>query len=179
VRVHAYRDSNKRWSPLWNFEQPSPCNSKQKKGHADEGSVFSSGQRSVPTRPCNSRPCQHQYDGRDTVKHPSYSPDLAPSDYHFFPTLKSHPDGTSFRTEEELKEEVVVHRDPRVLWHGYEKKNGVPHAKMHRSQRGLCRKTEERLGFPTMYNSFRINVFFFVKKNPRIYEYIRIITATW
>jgi len=48
----------------------------------------------------------NQY-GSDIVKHPPYSPDQAPSDYHLFPALKSHLDGTSFRSNVELKEEVV------------------------------------------------------------------------
>jgi histone-lysine N-methyltransferase SETMAR len=45
--------------------------------------------------------------GWDTVTHPPYSPNIAPSDYHLFPELKEHLDGTHFRTGEELKEEVL------------------------------------------------------------------------
>lgn len=45
--------------------------------------------------------------GWDTVTHPPYSPDLAPSDYHLFPELKKYLDVIHFRTEEELKEEVL------------------------------------------------------------------------
>jgi histone-lysine N-methyltransferase SETMAR len=45
--------------------------------------------------------------GWDTVTHPPYSPDIAPSDYHLFPELKKHLGGTNFRTGEELKEEVL------------------------------------------------------------------------
>jgi hypothetical protein len=44
--------------------------------------------------------------GWDTVTHPPYSPDIAPSDYHLFPESKKHLGGTHFRTGEELKEEV-------------------------------------------------------------------------
>jgi histone-lysine N-methyltransferase SETMAR len=44
--------------------------------------------------------------GWDTVTHPPYSPDIAPSDYHLFPELKKHLGGMHFRTGEELKEEV-------------------------------------------------------------------------
>jgi hypothetical protein len=45
--------------------------------------------------------------GWDTVTHPPYSPDIAPSDCHLFPELKKHLGGTHFRTGEELKEEVL------------------------------------------------------------------------
>ncbi|XP_017791911.1 PREDICTED: histone-lysine N-methyltransferase SETMAR-like [Habropoda laboriosa] len=58
--------------------------------------------------------------GWDTVTHPPYSPDIAPSDYHLFPELKKHLGGTHFRTGEELKEEVLRHKE-----------DGTPHAKMY------------------------------------------------
>jgi len=35
--------------------------------------------------------------------HPSYSHDLAPSDYRLFPNLKKHPRGLRFLTADELK----------------------------------------------------------------------------
>lgn len=38
---------------------------------------------------------------------PPYSPDLAPTDYHPLLTLKSHLNGTNFKTKAKLKEEVV------------------------------------------------------------------------
>ena len=44
--------------------------------------------------------------GWDFLTHPSYSPDLAPSDFHLFPELKSHLGGTHFQTDEEFKIEV-------------------------------------------------------------------------
>lgn len=39
----------------------------------------------------------------DIFAHPPYSPDLAPSDYHLFPTLKRHSQGQGFHNLEELK----------------------------------------------------------------------------
>ena len=44
--------------------------------------------------------------GWDVLDHPSHSPDLAPSDYHLFPSLKQHLGGKKFSTDEEVKEEV-------------------------------------------------------------------------
>ena len=38
------------------------------------------------------------------MRHPPYSPDLAPSDYHLFPNLKKkHLRGQRFSTDDELK----------------------------------------------------------------------------
>jgi len=37
------------------------------------------------------------------MRHPPYSPDLAPSDYHLFPNLKQHLRGQRFLTDNELK----------------------------------------------------------------------------
>lgn len=44
--------------------------------------------------------------GWNILTHPPYSPDLAPSDYHLFPELKSHLGGTHFQSDDELKNEV-------------------------------------------------------------------------
>lgn len=44
--------------------------------------------------------------GWTLVRHPPYSPDLAPSDYHLFPKLKDHLSGMKFKTNDEVKEEV-------------------------------------------------------------------------
>ncbi|VVC37523.1 Hypothetical protein CINCED_3A024544 [Cinara cedri] len=44
--------------------------------------------------------------GWDVLNHPPYSPDLAPSDYHLFTSLKKHMGGKKFSTNEEVKEEV-------------------------------------------------------------------------
>lgn len=45
--------------------------------------------------------------GWGIVKHPPYSPDLAPSDYHLFPHMKKHLGGTHFGDREELEEAVL------------------------------------------------------------------------
>lgn len=44
--------------------------------------------------------------GWDTVTHPPYSPDMAPSDYHLFTHLKEHMSGKRFDDDDEVKEEV-------------------------------------------------------------------------
>ena len=41
----------------------------------------------------------------DVLNHPAHSPDLAPSDYYLFTSLKLHMGGKSFSTDEEVKEE--------------------------------------------------------------------------
>ena len=42
--------------------------------------------------------------GWNTLTHPPYTPDLAPSDYHLFPDLKKHLGGTHFSTGDEVKD---------------------------------------------------------------------------
>ena len=39
----------------------------------------------------------------EEIRHPPYSPDLAPSDYHLFPNLKKYLCGQRFSTDDELK----------------------------------------------------------------------------
>jgi len=39
----------------------------------------------------------------EVLSHPPYSPDLAPSDFHFFPHLK----GTHFTADDEVKQAVM------------------------------------------------------------------------
>jgi histone-lysine N-methyltransferase SETMAR len=41
--------------------------------------------------------------GFEEMRHPPYSPDLAPSDYHLFPNLKKHLRGQRFSTDDDLK----------------------------------------------------------------------------
>jgi len=41
--------------------------------------------------------------GWDVLNHPPYSPDLAPSDYHLFTSLKKHMGGKKFSADEEVK----------------------------------------------------------------------------
>jgi hypothetical protein len=43
---------------------------------------------------------------RSTLQHPAYSPDLASSDFHLFPTLKVFLDGRHFNSNEEVKDAV-------------------------------------------------------------------------
>ncbi len=43
------------------------------------------------------------------VNHPAYSPDLAPSDYHLFPNMKSHFAGSDFDNDEEIKDAVMTY----------------------------------------------------------------------
>ena len=40
------------------------------------------------------------------LKHPAYSPDLAPSDYHLFGPLKNALQGRRFSTDKEVREAV-------------------------------------------------------------------------
>ncbi len=42
----------------------------------------------------------------EQLPHPPYSPDLAPSDFHLFPSLKKHLRGQRFANDEDLKAEV-------------------------------------------------------------------------
>ncbi len=44
--------------------------------------------------------------GVRTIPHPPYSPDLAPSDFWFFPRIKKQLRGTRFRTLQELEDAV-------------------------------------------------------------------------
>ena len=43
---------------------------------------------------------------REKIPHPSYSPDLAPSDYHLFRRLQNHLEETAFATPEEVKNAI-------------------------------------------------------------------------
>lgn len=45
--------------------------------------------------------------GWDVLNHPPYSPDLAPSDYHLFTSLKAHMGGIKFSTDEQVQKEVL------------------------------------------------------------------------
>ena len=41
--------------------------------------------------------------GFEVAEHPAYSPDLAPSDFHWFPKLKEHLRGRYYESDEEVK----------------------------------------------------------------------------
>jgi hypothetical protein len=43
----------------------------------------------------------------EVLSHPPYSPDLAPSNFHFFPHLKKDPKGTHFTSDDEMKQAVT------------------------------------------------------------------------
>jgi len=43
----------------------------------------------------------------EVLSHPPYSPDLAPSDFHFFPHLKRALKGTHFTSDDEVKQAVM------------------------------------------------------------------------
>ncbi|UYV62773.1 hypothetical protein LAZ67_2001892 [Cordylochernes scorpioides] len=43
----------------------------------------------------------------ELVSHPPYSPDVAPSDFHFLPELKKNLGGTQFQDDDELEEAVL------------------------------------------------------------------------
>jgi histone-lysine N-methyltransferase SETMAR len=44
--------------------------------------------------------------GWEVFEHPAYSPDLAPSDFHLFPTVKEVLGGRRFRRDETVKDAV-------------------------------------------------------------------------
>jgi histone-lysine N-methyltransferase SETMAR len=44
--------------------------------------------------------------GWEVFEHLAYSPDLAPSDFHLFPNLKTFSGGRRFKSDEELKDAV-------------------------------------------------------------------------
>jgi transposase len=43
----------------------------------------------------------------EVLSHPPYSPDLAPSDFHFFPHLKRDLKGTRFTSDDEVKQSMM------------------------------------------------------------------------
>jgi histone-lysine N-methyltransferase SETMAR len=43
----------------------------------------------------------------EVLSHLAYSPDLAPSDFHFFPHLKRDLNGTHFTSDDEVKQAVA------------------------------------------------------------------------
>ena len=56
-----------------------------------------------------------EQNGYELIQHPTYSPDLAPSDYFLFPNLKKDIHGHHFRSNEEVMaavEEWVRDKDP-------------------------------------------------------------------
>ena len=73
--------------------------------------------------------------GIKTVRHPPYSPDLAPSDFWLFPKLR----GCRYETIEEMKEAVTKVIDTRGLPCGLPKVVGTVQ-QVHCSRRRLLRR---------------------------------------
>jgi transposase len=44
--------------------------------------------------------------GWEILSHPTYSPDLVPSDFHLFPKMKKHLRGQRFHANEDVQNEV-------------------------------------------------------------------------
>jgi histone-lysine N-methyltransferase SETMAR len=60
----------------------------------------------------------------ESLSHPPYSPDLAPSDFHFFPHLKRDLKGTNFTSDDEVKQAVtswIKERTPEFFIDGMRK----------------------------------------------------------
>ena len=60
----------------------------------------------------------------EVLPHPTYSPDIAPSDYHLFRSLLNALTGTTFGTEAELKnwlDEFIASKPPIFFKRGIEK----------------------------------------------------------
>ena len=60
----------------------------------------------------------------EVLSHPPYSPDLGPSDFHFFPHLKRDLKGTHFTSDDEVKQAVtswIKQRTPEFLTDGMRK----------------------------------------------------------
>ena len=60
----------------------------------------------------------------EVLSHPPYSPDLAPSDFHFFPHLKRDLKGTHFTSDDEVKQAVtswIKQRTPEFFIDGIRK----------------------------------------------------------
>ena len=60
----------------------------------------------------------------EVLSHPPYSPDLAPSDFHFFPHLKRDLKGTHFTSDDEVKQAVtswIKQRTPEFFIDGMRK----------------------------------------------------------
>jgi histone-lysine N-methyltransferase SETMAR len=70
----------------------------------------------------------------EVLSHPPYSPDLAPSDFHFFPHLKRDLKGTHFTSDDEVKQAVTLwikQRTPEFFTDGMHKLNSFMLGKMY------------------------------------------------
>lgn len=62
--------------------------------------------------------------GFQSIVHPPYSPDLAPSDFYLFPNLKKDLRGRKFSDDNEVKEAILAHfeaKDKKYFYDGLEK----------------------------------------------------------
>ncbi|CAF4935522.1 unnamed protein product [Pieris macdunnoughi] len=62
--------------------------------------------------------------GFESLVHPPYSPDLAPSDFYLFPNLKKDLRGRKFSDDNEVKEAILAHfegKDKKYFYDGLEK----------------------------------------------------------
>jgi histone-lysine N-methyltransferase SETMAR len=50
----------------------------------------------------------------EVLSHPPYSPDLEPSDFHFFPHLKRYLKGAHFTSDDEVKQAVMSQIKQRI-----------------------------------------------------------------
>ena len=78
----------------------------------------------------------------EVLSHPPYSPDLGPSDFHFFPHLKRNLKGTHFTWDDEVKQAVtswIKQRTPEFVIDGM-RKLVLRWEKMYWTTRRLCRK---------------------------------------
>ena len=82
-----------------------------RKGHQG-GLVLS---RQCPGSPVTCNPEQLAYLGFQCLDRPSYSPDLAPSDYHLFPGLKKQLKGRHFSSDAEVIAAAETSLDGQLL----------------------------------------------------------------
>jgi histone-lysine N-methyltransferase SETMAR len=64
----------------------------------------------------------------EVLKHPAYSPGLAPSEYYLFPNLKKHLKGTKFKSTEETTlaaDECFARQTKECFLNGLKKQKNV------------------------------------------------------
>jgi histone-lysine N-methyltransferase SETMAR len=73
----------------------------------------------APAHTCNVARAAIADCGFQTINHPAYSPDVAPSDYFLFSDLKRHLRGKHFDCDETLRVAILEHFDSHsvAFWH--------------------------------------------------------------
>ena len=73
----------------------------------------------APVHTCNVAQAVIADCGFQTINHPAYSPDVAPSDYFLFADLKRHLRGKHFDCDESLRVAILEHFDSHsvAFWH--------------------------------------------------------------